>query len=151
MGSATPPDGYLACDGSIYKISEYPKLAEQFKDGFGTYNYYGGDGTTTFAVPDLRGEFLRGTGLNATTGFTGADVGTHIDGTQIPEFWKGSGTLQITGNDGSTINYSMDAKNGAFGPYSTYDVYNRSRTTDGHAGQGYVRPTNTSVLYCIKY
>jgi len=48
------PAGYLKADGSTYNIADYPKLGAAFG------NTYGGDGTTTFAVPDLRGYFLRG-------------------------------------------------------------------------------------------
>lgn len=58
----TAPANYLACDGSIVNIADYPILADYFMAQFGSKNYFGGDGTTTFAVPDLRGEFLRGSG-----------------------------------------------------------------------------------------
>ncbi len=53
MGN-NPPEGYLSCDGATYNISEYPKLAEQIKTEFGSYNHFGGNGTSTFAVPDLK-------------------------------------------------------------------------------------------------
>ena len=49
----TAPDNYLICDGTTYNISDYPFLADHIKNNFGSYNYFGGDGTTTFAVPDL--------------------------------------------------------------------------------------------------
>ena len=45
------PSGYLVCDGSTYNIVDEWELAEFIKDNFGVYNYFGGDGTTTFAVP----------------------------------------------------------------------------------------------------
>lgn len=61
------PDNYLVCDGTAYNISEYSDLANFFEDQFGSKNYFGGNGTTTFAIPDLRGEFLRGTGTNGHT------------------------------------------------------------------------------------
>ena len=71
----TAPDNYLICDGTTYNISDYPFLADHIKNNFGSYNYFGGDGTTTFAVPDLRGEFLRGTGNNGGTGGEDQDNG----------------------------------------------------------------------------
>ena len=40
------------CDGSTYNIVDYPYLAQYFKDTFGTINVFGGDGITTFGVPD---------------------------------------------------------------------------------------------------
>lgn len=52
------PNGYLPCNGQTYNIAEYSGLAEQIKREFGSYNYYGGDGTTTFATPNVTGKFL---------------------------------------------------------------------------------------------
>lgn len=45
------PDHYLLCDGSTYNIEDYRYLAEAIKKVYGKYNYFGGDGTNTFAVP----------------------------------------------------------------------------------------------------
>ena len=52
LGDETPKH-YLACDGSTHNIADCPHLAQYFKDTFGTINYFGGDGITTFAVPKL--------------------------------------------------------------------------------------------------
>ena len=46
------PKHYLMCDGSTHNIADYPYLAQYFKDTFGAINVFGGDGTTTFGVPD---------------------------------------------------------------------------------------------------
>lgn len=70
IAGTTPPTGYLACDGKTYNISDYPTLAEAIKSGFSNYNYYGGDGETTFAVPNLQGEFLRGYTTSASSSKT---------------------------------------------------------------------------------
>jgi len=48
------PPSFLFCDGTEYNISDYPYLFNTLKDT------YGGDGITTFAVPDLTGEFITG-------------------------------------------------------------------------------------------
>jgi microcystin-dependent protein len=45
----TPPAGWLLCDGTVHNISSYPAL------GAGLGSTYGGNGTTTFAVPNLKG------------------------------------------------------------------------------------------------
>lgn len=45
------PKHYLPCDGGIYNITDYPHLAEFFKDNYGESNVFGGDGITTFGVP----------------------------------------------------------------------------------------------------
>ena len=48
MGNSAP-DNYLVCDGTIYNITDYPLLASYFNTQFGSYNYFGGDGTTGHA------------------------------------------------------------------------------------------------------
>ena len=47
------PEGYLICNGATYDIKDYPELAEFFEDKFGSKNYFGGDGTVTFKVPNM--------------------------------------------------------------------------------------------------
>lgn len=49
FGTRGAPNNWQACDGSLLPISEYDALFALI----GTT--YGGDGQTTFAVPDLRG------------------------------------------------------------------------------------------------
>ena len=79
-----PPKHYLVCDGSVYNIVDYPALSSHILEQFGAVNYFGGDGETTFAVPDLRGEFLRGVGANSRVNQgSGAEVGEHQDATRI--------------------------------------------------------------------
>ena len=53
-GSAAP-DGWLACDGSPVARADYADLFSAIGTVYGA-----GDGSTTFNLPDLRGEFLRG-------------------------------------------------------------------------------------------
>ena len=63
FAGANAPTGWLLCDGSLQQISSYPRL-------FGVIgNYYGGDGVTTFAVPDARARVTVGVGT--TTGVYG--------------------------------------------------------------------------------
>lgn len=50
FGFSRLPTGWLPCDGSLQPISEYDVLFTLI----GTT--YGGDGQSTFAVPDLRGQ-----------------------------------------------------------------------------------------------
>ncbi|HDQ3846552.1 TPA: tail fiber protein [Escherichia coli] len=43
--SATPPTGWLKCNGAAFTASQYPKLAQAYP---------------ALRLPDLRGEFIRG-------------------------------------------------------------------------------------------
>ena len=152
----TAPKGYLACDGSTYNIADYPLLCDVFASDFGSVNFFGGNGTTTFAVPDLRGEFLRGTGTNSHTNQgSGANVGTHQDATyhsMTGTDAQGSFTCVIYGpnmmdsdglkNADSRINNSSGGKYQSGFPSSSFSDYRTSFFTS--------RPTNTSVLYCIR-
>jgi microcystin-dependent protein len=52
----TPPRGWRFCDGSLLSVAEFPDLFSTI----GTI--YGGDGISTFALPDLRGRVPVGEG-----------------------------------------------------------------------------------------
>ncbi len=51
----TPPAGWLKCNGAAVSRTTYAKLFARIGTAFGA-----GDGSTTFNLPDARGEFLRG-------------------------------------------------------------------------------------------
>ena len=152
MGNSAPMN-YLACNGQVVNIADYPELATYFNTQFGSPNYFGGNGTTTFGIPDLRGEFLRGTGTNGHTGNgDGATVGTHQDATKVPRF--GSSAAK-----GSPISYGKDIyvtgsdKDSGTVTHKCDYVVNNSMGEDTISNDVYpmysTRPTNTSVLYCI--
>lgn len=159
MGTEAPSN-YLICDGTIYNIANYPYLAEHIKKNFDSYNYFGGDGTETFAVPDLCGEFLRGAGKNsyANQG-NGADVGEHQDSTIVPAFCIDPGNSMLfaprpipnTGLYGDSYGAPYETNNAREGR-SWIKADQVDAHTDGSGGSNMtVRPTNTSVLFCIKY
>jgi microcystin-dependent protein len=57
----TAPDGYLSCDGTVYNIADYPDLGAML----GPHALaFGGDGVSTFGVPDLRGRVPVGLGTH---------------------------------------------------------------------------------------
>lgn len=150
MGNNAPKH-YLKCDGSEYQIKDYPYLAQHFKEQFGSANKFGGDGINTFRTPDLKGEFLRNTGINghANQG-NGAAVGTHQDATEVNKAINYQNlTIGIdvgssgwnTNNCDSLVSYSGGRR---------YRDIGISHNPSSSAGVATVRPTNTSVLYCIK-
>ncbi len=155
MGT-TAPKHYLVCDGAVYNITDYPHLTEHFRKELGSVNYFGGDGITTFAVPDLRGEFLRGTGTAARNTGTGANVGVHQNPTKHTAigfnstektFWIDGGTF----SDGATTRAMENPDLIMYGSYSGCFVNTTSFRAVSGVTEFTARPTNTSVLYCIKY
>lgn len=150
MGTEAP-EHYLVCDGSEYNIDEYPYLAEHIKTEFGTYNHFGGDGIQTFAVPDLRGEFLRGSGTATRDTGSGAEVGDHQDPTEHTYIYgdakSGNSAVNYTLGNPLSIDQSRSYKQGE----SNQRVYISNGTRFNSSLARYIsRPTNTSVLYCIK-
>lgn len=160
MGNSAPTN-YLACNGQTLNIADYPELAAYFKAQFGSANYFGGDGTTTFKICDLRGEFLRGTGTNshANQG-SGSNVGVHQDATEIPYSWtwndasKSRLIMELTStaasatgnapvNPDQVVNHTVIRKYVSIGDLTV--------TTNANDGRDKftAKPTNTSVLYCI--
>lgn len=150
------PDGYLFCNGDTYNISDYPRLAAFFESQFGTKNHFGGDGTTTFAVPDLRGEFRRCTGTNGHTNQgNGANVGVHQDATTSSKYSTAPAGTQhaIIYNSGNRLyptNFDSEflSANGTLGLVT---LTGTSGSTGNTKDLITSRPTNTSVLTCIKY
>ena len=146
------PDNYLICDGTTYNITDYPFLADHIKNNFGSYNFFGGDGTTTFAVPDLRGEFLRGSGTNshANQG-SGFSVGIHQDGTTHLGTTLAYGYWLMLSSDGTSTGESPSNVDSNFGA-SSYSVWAETNktTTSTYQGRYTSRPTNTSVNFIIK-
>jgi microcystin-dependent protein len=53
-GGSTAPSGYLVCDGAVLDRATYPALFAAIGTNFGSPS------GTTFNLPDLRGQFLRG-------------------------------------------------------------------------------------------
>lgn len=146
----TAPKHYLICDGTEYQIKDYPYLAQYFKEQFGTVNHFGGDGTNTFRTPDLKGEFLRGTGTNGHTNQgSGAAVGTHQDATEVAMIQNyQNSTVAIDVGQSGWRSPNSDTTISTAGGRRYRDVGISTSGTTSYVMT--TRPTNTSVLWCIK-
>lgn len=74
FAGSVAPTGYLLCDGSHVSRSTYANLFTAIGEAYGE-----GDGSTTFALPDTRGVFLRG--LMAIADATGSGTAASDNGT----------------------------------------------------------------------
>ncbi len=137
-----PPTGWLAANGQAISRNIYSRLFSRIGTTYGS-----GDGVSTFNLPDLRGEFIRGW-----------DAGRGVDAGRLFGSWqKGS---VIVGDDGvGTI--SVASSNVAdktilgqdLGGTETYQI---SKVTGegqavGNQYFGYSRPRNIAQLFCIKF
>ena len=144
----TAPSGYLICDGAVKNISDYPTLAQHFKTQFGSINYFGGNGTTTFAVPDMRNLFLRG--YHGSAASLSGEVGKKQEATVSPYRYASSTSCNFAAKDSSgrnSIENQDSLVSGGYGVWYTGDY-------DGDTRPGYsgytARPVNMAVLFCIK-
>lgn len=130
----TPPPGWLVCDGAIVSRATYARLFAAIGTTFGA-----GNGSTTFQLPDLRGEFVRGwdkgRGVDANRLFGSTQSHElashrHFTPTILRE------VFDFTGGDGG---YGQDTPYGQ-GP----NVFT------SYTGGGETRPRNVALLYCIR-
>lgn len=83
FAGTTPPEGWLLCNGAILQTEDYPKLAAVIS------NTYGGNGNSTFGLPDLRGRMPIGVGIGSgltekTLGETGGLEEVTLTEGQLP-------------------------------------------------------------------
>jgi microcystin-dependent protein len=151
----TAPTGWLAANGAAISRTTYSNLYAALGTAYGA-----GDGATTFAIPDLRGQFIRS--LDSGRGVdTGRTIGTTQAGaiqshnhtasdSGHTHIWMG-GTLNTSWAvyDGSQTNLITYTLNQGGGPNPTQTGY--ANISVGSTGGTETRPTNVALLACIKY
>jgi microcystin-dependent protein len=120
MGFGIVPKGWLACAGQMLPISGYQPLFALL----GTT--YGGNGQTTFALPDLRGRVALGVGQSASSGNNyaqgqvGGQEGVTLQTNQLPAHNHAfTGTVKVA--DGRAI--SPSPANGQYPAAGTATQY----------------------------
>ena len=128
----TPPTGYLKANGATVSRTTYAALFAAIGTTFGA-----GDGSTTFVLPDLRGEFVRGWDDGR-----GVDSGRVFGSNQSQDVQPHSHTLQFAAvaNPSST----QISGSGAFVGGTTISATQNSTGTE-------TRPRNVALLACIKF
>lgn len=164
-GGASAPAGYLACDGAAVSRTTYATLFGIIGTAFGA-----GNGTTTFNVPELRGEFLRGwdngrgvDGSRARGSTQAADIAphTHTASLSVTGTTNTTGAHTHTVSDASGINSGSWPKassstaagaqpsTGSAGDHS-HTVTGTASGTTGSTGTTETRPRNVAVNFIIK-
>jgi microcystin-dependent protein len=129
VGFPFVPVGWLPCDGSLQQISQYDVLYSLI----GTT--YGGNGTTDFALPDLRGRSPLGAGQGSglPNYVQGQPAGTENVTIIANQVGAHSHNLMASSQNGAAIN---PATNLAIGqnPLSQVQVYGPPPSTVSLAG-----------------
>lgn len=110
---ATAPDGYLICNAAVYNISDYPILGPKLG------NKYGGNGTTTFGVPDLIDRTPVGAGGTYALAAKGGNATESLSVAQMPAH-DHFGSTAAQGNGGMGYqSVPTGYYQGGFGAYAS--------------------------------
>lgn len=149
---AAAPAGWLKANGATISRTAYAALFARIGTIYGA-----GDGSTTFRLPDLRGEFPR-----AWDDGRGVDPTRTIGSAQSDAIRNISGTLGFHGSGTGTV---LQSATGAFvpgmlrGAYGGSTIYSGPTSFDSATfnAQSQVptatenRPRNVALLACIKF
>jgi len=167
---ATVPPDYLECNGASVSRTTYSALFDVIGTAYGTAS------SSTFNLPDLRGEFIRGfdhgRGADAGRAIATAQSGqneahTHGAGSYTSDTHSASGTItgisESFNNGGSCTGVftksaghntdgtpSQHSDSGACGRASFSDSHNHAITGSSSSDGDESRPRNISMMYVIK-
>jgi microcystin-dependent protein len=175
MAVATVPSGYLECNGAEVSRTTYSVLFAVIGTAYGT-----GDGSSTFNLPDLRGEFVRGFDNGK-----GTDSGRSIATSQSSQNAQHNHSMSVSGTTSNptptltgdvrrisegyrsqgtasgVFTKELDGNNNITGSSSTSPVAGFSMDAThthtfsasgntGNQGGNESRPRNVAMMYVIK-
>ena len=166
MAVATLPPGYLECNGAAVSRTTYAALFTVIGTAYGT-----GNGSSTFNLPDLRGEFIRGFDNGR-----GVDSGRAIASSQSSQFGQHNHNVSASSSSSvtdpghkHTMNFNLGnliSSGGAFGmkDSGTADRMNTATTgisvstttsisqsnRGGTSNSSETRPRSIAMMYVIK-
>lgn len=161
FASATAPTGYLKANGALLSRTTYSALFAAIGTTFGI-----GDGSTTFALPDLRAYFPRGwddgRGIDTSRVFGSLQADSYLNhshtasetsdgahthktsvGDAVGAYDFGTNIADATATSGTRESWADTNSAGAH----THTITVAASTT----GTTETRPKNIALLYCIKY
>ena len=158
MATTTVPSGYLKCNGAAVSRTTYADLFAIIGTAHGA-----GDGSSTFELPDLRGEFVRGwddsRGVDSGRNFGSAqsdqnkqhnhsasatssvsDPG-HFHNVPYSNSDSGDGVIEESGTGFSGVEPTNSATTG---------ISVSTSVSIGNSGGNEARPRNIAMMYVIK-
>lgn len=143
------PSGWLECNGATVSRTTYSRLFNAIGTRFGA-----GNGSTTFQLPDLRGEFIRGWDAGR-----GLDTGRVLGSVQGDQNRLHSHSINDPGHShttqlarelmarGSNAVYGDESMQGFDNPVTNHVSTGIRINADGGNES---RPRNVALLYCIR-
>lgn len=163
FGASTPPSGFLECNGSAISRSTYASLFSILSTTHGA-----GDGSSTFNLPDLRGQFVRGwdnsAGVDASRVFGSTQTDQNKNHTHTTDSVTLTGGIRkisegfgAGGSATGVFTKTSDGNNTITGSSSTSPVGGvdfdgtHSHTISSSGGGTEARPKNVALMYIIKF
>jgi microcystin-dependent protein len=157
FAASAAPTGYLYCNGAAISRTTYAALFAIVGTTYGV-----GDGSTTFNLPELRGEFIRGYNNQPSAGLDPGRVfgslqtdiiknHTHPASTTASDAGHNHGYVTLSGGGGSSFAGGAQGTTTAttdIGFASISASTTISNNTGGSATE--TRPVNMALLPCIK-
>jgi microcystin-dependent protein len=151
----TCPTGYVRCDGRLLAAAAYPQLFNAIGNNFGS-------GAGQFAVPDLRGQFIRGwdsgAGRDPDRGSRAASAAGGASGDRVGSA-QGQALLSHTHTAWAPFGDLDSASSQGWPKLNNHQAFrtsDRGREYALHAdaisaaGGNETRPSNLYLNYCIK-
>ncbi len=126
-GAASPPNGWLLCNGQAVSRTTYAALFAEYGTTFGS-----GDGSTTFNLPDMRQRFPLGLAVSGT----GATLGSAAGSIDHAHTINPPNTASTTGgghDHGAITGTGGGHDHGGFTALNTADVPFEAGTSGGSA------------------
>lgn len=146
------PEGWLKCNGAAISRTVYNNLFSLIGTTYGA-----GDGSTTYNLPDLRGEFVRGwddsrgvdtsrtLGTNqGSANLSHAHTITDPKHTHVVTLTSGAAGSSVGNNVSAGLSNNLSAVVNTMSSVATGITINNSGDTES-------RPRNVALMYCIKY
>ncbi len=164
FGASTPPSGFLECNGSAISRSTYASLFSILSTTHGT-----GDGSSTFNLPDLRGQFVRGwdnsAGVDASRTFGSTQTDQNKNHTHTTDSTSLTGSVShlsgsLHANPGTATGiFSKPSAQSAVGARNSGSATaaalsidaTHSHTIASSGGGTEVRVKNVALMYIIKF
>jgi microcystin-dependent protein len=146
------PNGWAFCDGAVLPISQNTALFSLL----GTF--YGGDGRSTFALPNLQGAFPVHAGASAGPGLTPRSVGetggaaaTTLTTAQLPPHAHAPKAVSAatTGTPGATVSLAPTSNGTAM--YRAPDIYLNTAAANVGASGGGGAHNNLPPYLCLSF
>nr|DAZ68535.1 MAG TPA: tail fiber protein [Caudoviricetes sp.] len=145
--SATPPKGWLKCNGAPFSAEEYPKLAKAYP---------------TNKLPDLRGEFIRGwddgRGVDSARLLLSSQAASILEHNHEMHGWTGDPLMarDVYSSGSSVFAVQLSVGDGGIlyswkdGTGTTNDSKRMDRTNHVSSGAGDGSPRNIAFNYIVR-